>query len=125
MSALTRGAISLGIAIVALSGVPEAQAEDEYKRILKEEDFLEKLIGKRLIYESGAVVIFLEDGTFGGSFSGSPVWGEWQWREDRICHQMNIGEKRYKVECKVPQIGKKRIRFIREDGSSYGIAKIR
>ncbi len=97
----------------------------EYERILTEEEFVKQVVGKRLFYDSGAVVVFLEDRTFGGGFSGSRVWGEWVWREDRLCHQMNIGEKRYKVECKVPQIAKKKIRFIREDGSSYGVAKIK
>lgn len=103
----------------------DAKDAEEFERIFKEEDFVEKVVGKRLFYESGAVVLFLEDRTFGGGFSGSRIWGEWVWREDRLCHQMNIGEKRYKVECKVPQIAEKKIRFIREDGSSYGIAKIK
>jgi len=98
---------------------------DEYERILTEEAFVEQVVGKRLFYDSGAVIVFLADRTFGGGFSGSRIWGEWVWREDRMCHQINIGEKRYKVECKVPQISKKKVRFIREDGSSYGVAKIK
>jgi len=102
-----------------------ASAEDKYERIVTEEDFVKHVVGKTLIYDSGAVIIFLADRNFSGGFSGSTVWGEWVWREDRICHQINIGEKRYKVTCKVPQILKNRIRFIREDGSSYGVAKIR
>ena len=92
---------------------------------MTEEDFIKQVVGKTLVYESGAVIIFLEDKNFGGGFSGSTVWGEWVWREDRICHQMNNGEKRYKVTCKVPQILKKKVRFIREDGSFYGVAKIK
>lgn len=102
-------------------------AEDElkFKRIETEEDFVAAFVGKTLIYESGAVVLFLEDRTFGGSFSGSRIWGEWVWRDDQLCHQFNIGEKRYKVTCKLPEIAKNRARFIREDGSYYGIAKVR
>jgi len=103
----------------------DAKRSKEFERILTEEEFVKQVVGKRLFYESGAVVVFLSDNTFGGGFSGSRIWGEWEWREDRMCHQFNIGEKRYKVECKVPQIGKKKIRFIREDGTSYGVAKIK
>ncbi len=103
----------------------ERDLDDEYERIVTEEDFVERIVGKTLEYESGAVIIFLEDRSFGGGYSGSRVWGEWVWREDQLCHQMNIGEKRYKVACKVPQIMKKRLRFVREDGSFYGVAKIR
>jgi len=99
--------------------------DDEYERIATEEDFVKRIVGRALEYDTGAVIIFLEDRTFGGGYSGSRVWGEWVWREDRLCHQMNIGEKRYKVACKIPEIMKKRIRFIREDGSFYGLAKIR
>lgn len=110
---------------MALAGGSAIHAADRFKRIMTEEDFVKEVVNKRLIYESGAVVMFLQDKTFGGDFSGSRVWGEWVWREDRICHQFNVGEKRYKVTCKVPQIAERRIRFIREDGSSYGIAKIR
>ena len=99
--------------------------EEDFERILTEEEFVKQVVGKTLVYDSGAVIIFLADRNFGGGFSGSTVWGEWVWREDRVCHQMNIGEKRYKVTCKVPQILKNRIRFIREDGSSYGVAKIK
>ena len=103
----------------------ERNLDDEYERIVSEEDFVERVVGKTLEYESGAVIIFLEDRSFGGGYSGSRVWGEWGWREDQLCHQMNIGEKRYKVACKIPQIMKKRLRFVREDGSFYGVAKIR
>lgn len=103
----------------------EAKESKEFERILTEEEFVKQVVGKRLFYESGAVIMFVEDRTFGGGFSGSRIWGEWVWREDRMCHQINIGEKRYKVECKVPQIAENKIRFIREDGSSYGVAKIK
>jgi len=99
--------------------------DEEYERIVTEEDFVKRVVGKRLLYESGAAIVFLEDRSFGGGYSGSRVWGEWVWRDDQLCHQMNIGEKRYKVACKIPQIMKKRIRFVREDGSFYGDAKIR
>ena len=120
----------LGIAVifscVSLSALSQdAKESKEFERILTEEEFVERVVGKRLFYESGAAVQFLEDRTLGGGFSGSRIWGEWVWREDRLCHQLNIGEKRYKVECKVPQIAERKIRFIREDGSSYGVAKIR
>lgn len=111
--------------LAAFLACSSAFAEDDFERIMTEEDFIKQVVGKTLIYESGAVIIFLEDRSFTGGFSGSNVWGEWVWREDRVCHQMNIGEKRYKVACKVPQILKKTIRFIREDGSFYGLAKIR
>jgi len=113
--------------LLLLSSAAAQDAKDpkEFERILTEEEFVKQVVGKRLFYESGAVVVFLADRTFGGGFSGSRIWGEWVWREDRMCHQFNIGEKRYKVECKVPQIAEKKIRFIREDGSSYGVAKIK
>jgi len=108
-----------------LAFAQDAKDPKEFERILTEEAFVKQVVGKRLFYESGAVVVFLDDRTFGGGFSGSRIWGEWVWREDRLCHQFNIGEKRYKVECKVPQIADKKLRFIREDGSSYGVAKIK
>ena len=123
--------ISVGFLVIQALFLAPAFSQDtekeseEFERILTEEEFVKQVVGKRLFYDSGAVIVFLEDRTFGGGFSGSRVWGEWVWREDRMCHQINIGEKRYKVECKVPQIAKKKLRFIREDGSSYGIAKIK
>ncbi len=132
---LCRGVIHtvLFLFLMTIVSAPSAYAQsgsqrdhdDEYERIVTEEDFVERVVGKTLEYESGAVIIFLQDRSFGGGYSGSRVWGEWVWREDQLCHQMNIGEKRYKVACKIPQIMKKRLRFIREDGSFYGVAKIR
>jgi len=121
------GCMKTTVAGLALSVflVQSAKAENEFEKISTEEAFVERVVGKRLGYDSGAVVVFLEDRTFGGGFSGSPVWGEWVWRDEQLCHQMNIGEKRYKVACKIPEISEKRIRFIREDGSFYGLAKIR
>jgi hypothetical protein len=110
-------------ACVIFAGV-SAHADD-FERIETEEEFFEKIVAKRLEYQSGAIVVFTPEGTFDGGFSGSPVWGEWVWRDDTICHQINIGEKRYKVTCKTPQILGKKVRFLREDGSSYGEARIR
>ncbi len=103
----------------------DSDDDGEYERIVSEQDFVKRVVGKRLFYDSGAVIVFLADRSFGGGFSGSRVWGEWAWQDDRICHQINIGEKRYEAACKVPQIVKNRLRFIREDGSFYGVAKIR
>jgi len=100
-------------------------AKNKFQRIVTEENFVAEVVGRQLVYESGAIIIFLEDNTFAGGFSGSRVWGEWVWRDEQLCHQMNVGEKRYKVACKVPQIQDKKIRFIREDGSFYGLAKIK
>ncbi len=119
------GILFLGLFLPTLAFAQDAKDPKEFERILTEEAFVKQVVGKRLFYESGAVVVFLDDRTFGGGFSGSRIWGEWVWREDRLCHQFNIGEKRYKVECKVPQIADKKLRFIREDGSSYGVAKIK
>lgn len=114
---------SFGFIGLISSNASAASAED-YKRLEKEEDFVEAVVGKQLIYDDGAVVIFLEDRTLGGAFSGSRIWGEWVWRDDRVCHQVNVGEKRYKVDCREPQVDGEKIRFLREDGSFYGVAKI-
>lgn len=116
--------------LIAMASFPASMAlsqatESKFQRIVTEEDFVSKIVGKQLVYESGAIVIFLQDYTFGGGFSGSRVSGEWVWRDEQLCHQMNIGDKRYKVACKMPQIQDKRIRFIRDDGSFYGLAKIK
>lgn len=116
--------VALTLTFANAATAQETKKNKEYERILTEEDFVKEVVGKSLSYDSGAVVIFLEDRTFGGGFSGSQIWGEWVWREDRLCHQFNVGEKRYKVTCKIPQLGDEKIRFIREDGSSYGIADI-
>lgn len=112
-----------GVMLLFLMAFP-ANA-DNFKTIETEEAFVEQIVDKRLEYQSGAVVIFQPERTFGGDFSGSPVWGEWVWRDDQLCHQINIGEKRYKVTCKLPQISGRKIRFLREDGSFYGEARIR
>ena len=122
MSATSLLSVAIGIGLI-FGGFP-AHADD-FERIETEEAFVESVVAKRLEYESGAVVVFTPERTFDGGFSGSPIWGEWVWRDDTICHQINIGEKRYKVTCKIPQIADRKIRFLREDGSFYGEARIR
>lgn len=121
-----RALVLFCLVVLAASAFAEIPAHaDDFERIETEEEFFEKIVAKRLEYESGVVVIFTPERTFDGGFSGSPVWGEWVWRDDTLCHQINIGEKRYKVTCKIPQMAGKKVRFLREDGTFYGEARIR
>jgi len=79
------GILSACLLISAPAFPQEKKDSKEFERILTEEEFVEKVVGKRLFYDSGAVVVFLEDRTFGGGFSGSRIWGEWvSARTDRL-----------------------------------------
>lgn len=111
--------------ILSVIGVKPGHA-DEFKPIEKEAAFRAKVVEKRLVYERGGTVVFLRDGTFAGDFAGSPVTGEWRWDDDnaRVCHQLSIGEKKYDRDCRVPEVDRRKIRFVQEDGHSFGIARI-
>ena len=110
--------------VLVLLVSPGAAYADDFEPIEDEDAFRDEIVGKRLVYERGGTVIFLEDGTFGGDFSGSPVTGEWRWDEKRVCHQLSIGAKRYDYDCRMPEIDRRKVRFIQEDGHSFGIARI-
>lgn len=110
------------------AGVASAQDEDEeFKPIEKEGVFLSAVVGKRLVYENGAVVIFQKDGRMGGDFKGSIIDGIWKWDEDKkaVCHHLSVGRKKYEPTCRVPQVEGRKIRFLQEDGHFYGVARIR
>ena len=110
--------LTLPVILHALPALAFEPVEDE-------DAFVDRVVERRLQYERGGTVIFRADGTFGGAFAGSAVTGEWVWEEDRVCHKLSVGAKDYPRDCRMPQIEGRRIRFMREDGTTFGVATIR
>lgn len=114
------------VSLMLFAGCPASATDEEFQSIEEEKDFIKRVVGKRLVYENGAVVIFREDGRMAGGFKGSVIDGIWEWREDQgVCHHLSIGRKKYKPSCRIPEIDGRKIRFVQEDGHIYGVARIR
>ena len=113
-------------ASLSVAGAGAAQDRDEgFQEVETAEAFAEAVVNRRLVYEDRGWVSFLETGRMTGDFAGSAVDGIWEWREGKVCHHLSVGRKKYDATCKTAEIDGRKIRFIREDGTSYGMARIR
>ena len=86
-------------------------------RITTEQEFREKVVGKRLTTKGGYVIV-QEDGTLMGAFGKGgkdKLTGLWTW-EDHYCRTAKIGTKDFGHDCQTVEVSGDVVTFTRKKG---------
>ena len=87
-------------------------------RITTEQEFREKVVGKRLTNKDGYVIV-QEDGTMTGAFGKEgkhKLTGTWTWEGQHYCRTVKTGSKDYGRDCQVVEMSGDRFTFTRKKG---------
>ena len=103
--------LAAGLAVLALGACQQvaegcATAVQKEARITTEQEFREKVVGKRLTNKDGHVFV-REDGTVTGAFGegGEHVLtGRWTWEGRYYCRTVRVGSKDYGRDCQVIEV---------------------
>ena len=101
------------ITIMTIAGTA-AQAEN-FKRIKKQEQFLELVAGKTLLGSGGHVTINA-DGTSTGKFEPGAYSAKWEWKGRYMCRTGKLGDREIPYDCQKVEYDGKVMRFTREKG---------
>ena len=140
MKALSRSCIAAGLAGLALaacqpvqqvSDMPAAAAQPTHQttatssaavpsamRITTEQQFKEKVVGKKLTSKNGYSIAH-EDGTLTGAFGKGgkdKLTGTWQWEEQYFCRTATVGKREFGYDCNVVEASGDMLTFTREKG---------
>ena len=107
--------VMLGISACASTG-GGTSAESDYFQMTEFTAFEGGVIGKKLLYkpnESNHITIDA-DGTWKGTWNGSPIFGEWEWDDAAFCRTINTGE----PDCQTVEMSSTydSLRFTRDRG---------
>ena len=110
--------IAAGLAVLALAAgqpVQEASAADPNKRIETEQEYREKVVGKKLVQENGYVMSH-EDGTVSGEFGDQSLSGTWTWEDKYFCRTVTLGTRDFGRDCQVVEVSGDSLTVIRNKG---------
>jgi hypothetical protein len=101
------------LAIAALS-VTSAQAE-KYKRVKKQDQFLELVQDKKLLGRGGYFTVFA-DGTSTGKFEPGIYSVTWEWKGKYMCREGKMGDRDLARNCLKVETNGEMMRFTRDKG---------
>ena len=73
----------------------------DIKRIKKEADFVNMIVGKKLSIGSKNSVVIKADGTSKGKFTSGKWAGVWAWQKGYFCSAGQLGDRTIKQDCKL------------------------
>ena len=127
MKTLTHSYLAAGVVVLALAASHSAQqvsAADPDERITTEQEFGEKVVGKRLTNKAGYSIV-QEDGTMTGAFGKGgkdKLTGPWTWENQYFCRTAKIGTKDFGHDCLVVEVSGDVVTFIRKKGKGKSTA---
>ena len=83
-----------------------SEAVPSESRVTTEQEFREKVVGKRLTNKDGYIVC-QEDGTMTGAFGKGgkhKLTGTWTWEGEYYCRTLKVGSKDYGHDCQVIEV---------------------
>ena len=110
--------LAAGLAVLALAAdrsVREASAADANTRIETEQEYREKVVGRKLVLENGYVMSH-EDGTVSGEFGDQSLSGTWTWEDKYFCRTVKLGTRDFGRDCQVVEVSGDSLTVIRNKG---------
>jgi hypothetical protein len=105
---------SVGIAaIIAIVGT--AAHAGNYKRVKKQDQFLELVNGKTILGSGGQVTINA-DGTSTGKFEPGAYSAKWEWKGKYMCRSGKLGDREIPYDCQKVEYDGEKMRFTRNKG---------
>ena len=119
MKPIAHASLATGLSLlllVASFSIHQVSAADENTRIETEQEFREIAIGKKLVYNKGALTVH-DDGTMTGTHGGKKVTGTWSWEDEYYCRSVKVGKKDIGHDCQVVELSGNSLIFIRKKGT--------
>ena len=113
MKLIAHPSFAAGFAILSLVAglsVHQVSAADEKTRIETEQEFREIAVGKKLVYNKGALTVH-DDGTMTGTHSGKKVTGTWSWEDEYYCRSVKVGKKDIGHDCQIVELSGNSLTF--------------
>jgi hypothetical protein len=109
------------VTVMALALMPQAAAADAPTRVESRDQFVELVRDRALQLTglagvAGVTLVVSPAGRIEGRASGSPVRGEWTWRDGMFCRTLIWGERDLGPNCQVVERRGERLRFIADEG---------
>jgi hypothetical protein len=109
MRGIGSGVFYAGVAAIGLLGCVDASGAQE-RRTLDEAEFLEEIVGARLVWEGGETR-YSADGTFTGLTGGKVLMGEWEYKNGKFCRSGSVDGDRFPYACEKVTIAGKTLTF--------------
>ena len=109
------------VAVMALALMPAAAVADAPTRVESRDQFVALVRDRALQLTgiagiAGVTLTVSPAGQIEGRASGSPVRGEWTWRDGYFCRTLIWGERDLGPNCQVVERRGERLRFIADQG---------
>lgn len=87
----------------------------DFKRITTEAEYMQKIVGKKLVTGKDFVKIE-KNGKMKGKFGGAKLVGAWKWQQGYWCRTIRLGGKDRGSDCQVVMVSDTQMYSIRKQG---------
>ena len=101
------------------AALPARAETGTFTPVTTEEAFRERVVGREVVYDNGAIGTYGADNTWTVTGAGGEVLasGTWVWRDDRWCYGGRVGGAPLAPRCDSVAASDAGVRFTQEDGT--------